>query len=290
MGGFIMWIRRELKQRAKELLKLNYWKIVLVSLILMMISGGTGGSSGSIGNTTNSQIHENEYDYVYDDYNDDYDDDFDYDHHDRDFSDFFFGRLPGGFSLSYGLIAIIIAVFLIVLAISLATRILAFNPLIVGCQRFFTRCDKQEGTLNDVVFSFSSSYGNVIKTMLLTDLYIFLWSLLLIIPGIIKSYEYRMIPYILGEHPELSTKEAFALSKQMMDGEKWNAFVLDLSFLGWTYLGILTCCILNIFYVNPYIHLTDAQLYLVLKQKVEMNTNAGNTEYTENTINENPYL
>lgn len=279
-----MWVRRELKQRAKELLRLNYWKVVLVSLILMMVSGGIGG--GSISNTAGNQIQENEYSYVYDDY------DFDYGHHSRSFSfspNSFIRNLPG-FGLSFGLIAIMIAVSLIVFAISLAMQILAFNPLTVGCQRFFIRCDRQEGTLNDVVFSFSSSYGNVIKTMLLQDLYIFLWSLLLIIPGIIKSYEYRMIPYILGEHPDISTKEAFALSKQMMDGEKWNAFVLDLSFLGWIYLGILTCCILNIFYVYPYIHLTDAQLYLALKQKVEMNTNTGNTEYTENIEHENPYL
>lgn len=95
-------------------------------------------------------------------------------------------------------------------------------------------------------------------------LYIFLWSLLFIIPGIVKAYQYRMVPYILADRPELDQKEVFALSKQMMDGEKWNAFVLDLSFLGWHILGIITAGILEIFYIAPYVNLTNAQLYLTL--------------------------
>ena len=102
--------------------------------------------------------------------------------------------------------------------------------------------------------------------MFLKALYVFLWSLLLVIPGIIKGYEYRMIPYILAENPGIDTKEAFAMSKQMMDGNKWNAFVLDLSFLGWIILSVFTCGILAVFYVNPYIYMTDAELYVALKE------------------------
>ena len=63
------------------------------------------------------------------------------------------------------------------------------------------------------------------------DFCTFLWSLLLIIPGIVKSYEYRMIPYLLADHPEMSKDEAFAASKAMIDGNKWDAFVLDFSFI-----------------------------------------------------------
>ena len=85
------------------------------------------------------------------------------------------------------------------------------------------------------------------------------------IPGIVKSYEYRMIPYIMAEHPELSYKEAFRMSKEMMQGNKWSAFVLDLSFLGWHILGIMTLGILEIFYVAPYVAMTDAYLYKTLK-------------------------
>ena len=86
-----------------------------------------------------------------------------------------------------------------------------------------------------------------------------------LIPGIIKSYEYRMIPYILGETPNIPKEEAFALSRAMMTGNKWKAFVLDLSFLGWYILSGLTFGILGIFYVNPYVEQTSAALYQKLK-------------------------
>ena len=102
--------------------------------------------------------------------------------------------------------------------------------------------------------------------MFLRDLFIGLWSLLFIIPGIIKSYEYRMVAYILADQPELTRKEAFELSRKMMNGNKWNAFVLDLSFIGWGFLAAITFGILGVFYVNPYIQHTDAALYLKLKE------------------------
>ena len=87
------------------------------------------------------------------------------------------------------------------------------------------------------------------------------WSLLFIIPGIVKAYEYRMIPYLLAENPEMSKEEAFAISKQMMSGQKWRTFVLDLSFFGWILLSGFTCGILAIFYVNPYVFSTQSALY-----------------------------
>ena len=114
--------------------------------------------------------------------------------------------------------------------------------------------------------------------MFLRSLYIFLWSLLFIIPGIIKAYEYLMMPYILAENPEMETKEVFARSKEMMTGEKWRAFVLDLSFIGWKILGILTCCVLSVFFVSPYYYSTLAELYAVLKQKTD-GTAAGASMY-----------
>ena len=89
--------------------------------------------------------------------------------------------------------------------------------------------------------------------------------MLFLVPGIIKSYEYRMIPYILADNPTISYEEAFALSKKMMTGNKWDAFVLDLSFIGWRILGGLTCGILSLFYVNPYQYQTNAALYEALK-------------------------
>ena len=105
--------------------------------------------------------------------------------------------------------------------------------------------------------------------MFFRDLYTFLWMLLFIIPGIIKSYEYQMIPYILAENPEISRNEAFQLSKDMMYGNKWKSFVLDLSFLGWEILNICTFGILGIFYVNAYEDQTEAALYETIKNQQE---------------------
>ena len=73
------------------------------------------------------------------------------------------------------------------------------------------------------------------------------------------------MPYLLAEHPELSGTQAITLSRQMMNGHKGRAFVLDLSFLGWILLSALTLGILGVFYVNPYIHATDAELYEAVK-------------------------
>ena len=75
--------------------------------------------------------------------------------------------------------------------------------------------------------------------MFLRDLFTALWSLLLVVPGIVKHYEYLMVPYIIAENPAMDYKEAFQISKQMMDGEKMEAFIMDLSFLGWY---LLTSC------------------------------------------------
>ena len=84
---------------------------------------------------------------------------------------------------------------------------------------------------------------------------------------VIKTYEYRMIPYILAENPRIKRKEAFELSKQMMKGNKWKTFILDMSFFGWNFLSVLTLGILSIFYVNPYNAATIAELYATLKTK-----------------------
>lgn len=103
--------------------------------------------------------------------------------------------------------------------------------------------------------------------MFMKDLFIFLWTLLFIIPGIIKRYEYMMIPYLLAENPDMSRQDAFAESKRMMDGNKMDAFLLDLSFIGWFILGAITFNIVNILYTTPYMELAHAELYHTLKNQ-----------------------
>ena len=98
----------------------------------------------------------------------------------------------------------------------------------------------------------------------MTMIFTVLWSLLFIIPGIVKAYEYMMIPYLLADNPQMTKEQAFAESKRMMQGQKWKAFVLDLSFIGWYILSGLTLGILAIFYVSPYVNATHAALYEAL--------------------------
>lgn len=99
------------------------------------------------------------------------------------------------------------------------------------------------------------------KVMFCRDLFTFLWSLLFVIPGIVKSYEYKMVPYLLAEYPGMDRNEAFARSREMMYGQKWNTFVLDLSFIPWNILSSITFGLVGLFYVFPYQDATYAELY-----------------------------
>ena len=213
-----MWTRVELKTRAKELLTLNYWKAVLVSLIFAFVGGSGSGSGGSSSSTSSSSGD----------------------------SSSFSGLSSEELSMILGISAVVVIIILLIILVSLALSYFVFTPLLVGCQRFFVQCDNGQSSFDDVAFVFSNSYLNVVKIMFFRSLYTFLWTLLVIIPGIIKAYEYRMIPYILAENPSISKQDAFALSKKMMDGNKLDAWVLDLSFIGWDILCVFTFGIGNL--------------------------------------------
>ena len=153
--------------------------------------------------------------------------------------------------------------------LSLAFSIFIANPLIVALRRYFIKARKKQSTKINVVLDIfkKESWIRVAITMFLKDVFTILW-FLTIIGGFIKMYEYAMIPYILGDNPKMKWKEAFKLSKQMMKGNKWKLFVLDLSFIGWEILSLFTFGLLNIFYVNPYKVATNVELYEVLKKEV----------------------
>ena len=114
-------------------------------------------------------------------------------------------------------------------------------------------------------------FGRKWVGMFLMGLKVFLWSLLLVIPGIIKAYAYFLTPYILAEYPNVSAKDATALSDKMTKGYKMDIFVAELSFLGWILLSVLTLGILEIVYVGPYMNLTFGGIYQELKQNALAN-------------------
>lgn len=153
---------------------------------------------------------------------------------------------------------------------SLVLRLFILAPLSIGSNRFFMELRENENTpLDRILYIYKQgNLGNSVLTIFLMNLYITLWALLLFIPGIIKAYEYRMVPYILSENPGIERKRAFKLSKEMMTDNKMDSFILDLSFIGWYILSLFTAGILSVLYVNPYVSATNAELYAALREDV----------------------
>ena len=158
---------------------------------------------------------------------------------------------------------------------TLILKIFVLNVLMVGAVRFFIENRDYNAPVSKIGFGFQNgNFSNVVLVMFMQNLYIFLWTLLLVIPGIVKSYSYRMVPYILAEQPDINYRDAIRISREMMDGEKMNTFVLDLSFILWGLLGAVTCGLGVVFYVKPYVEATNAELYVTLRNKWNM----GNTK------------
>lgn len=229
-----MWTRERLKMNGKIAFKRNYLPCVGVAFIMSIIttllnSGNTGGRvSQNYSYYSEGSGMTGEY---------------------LSFQVPFFGLLTGGVLVAGTIIGILLAIFV-------------GTVIEMGGKRFFVLNKTGIPSVGVVLDGFKSgNYGNVVLTMFLRELYTVLWSLLLIVPGIIKYYEYLMVPYILAENPGMNRKEVFAISKRMMNGQKMETLVLSLSFIGWDLLSVVTCGIAGIFYVVPYKEATFAELY-----------------------------
>ena len=124
-------------------------------------------------------------------------------------------------------------------------------------------------------------WNSVSRCMFLKTIYQKLWDLT-IIGGIIKRYSYLMVPYILAENPDIKSNTAITLSRKMMYGHKWEAFKLELSFIGWDILGIITLGLSNVFYTNPYTVATFSEYYVELR-KLAKNGNIENSNLLNDT-------
>ena len=270
------WNRKNVKQKGKKSFFGNYWKCVLVALILAVVVGATGAAGSSVGTSIGSaagmmQTYEDETSTDYSSSDDLSETDFDIEidpgtgvtthisQDDAEFTGVFAGAL-------IGIAILFFIVMLIATAFSLAIRYFLMAPFEYGCRKFFRKNLDEPAKLSNIVYVFDSkNYKNVVKTAFLRDLFIFLWSLLFIIPGIIKSYEYRLVPYIVSEDPTINFRSALDQSKELMKGNKWRTFVLDLSFIGWDLLSALSFGLAGIFFVEPYKAATDAALYESIK-------------------------
>lgn len=291
-----MWKRKELKEKAKQVVKINYWTAIIVCFLLALFTSEFGTSiiliwqgedsidpnyvlkqENIIGDNKQAEERLNEVE----------EQEQKIEEKKSEFNNFQLGIIEtikanvnnliksekyvfrfwdaiesfGIKETGLGIALIIIAIVAIIYIILIA------EALRVAGRKYFLEARNTENTKIGVMGEIfkKGNWKNVAITMLLKNIYNLLWYFT-IVGGFIKSYEYRMIPYILADNPKVNRKEAFELSKKMMKGNKWKTFVLDLSFILWNILSFFTFGILNILYVNPYRAATVTELYITLKE------------------------
>lgn len=158
-----------------------------------------------------------------------------------------------GISSAFSLVGLVISLFV-------------GNAAVVGGSNYFIKNTDSKPSFAAAFSGFKVKYGRNIGTLLLVGIKTTLWTCLFIVPGIIKMYEYSIIPYILADDDTITCKEAFKKAKEMMKGNKWRLFKLEFSFIGWALLSALTCGIGAIF-LAPYVEAAKAEFYVELKNK-----------------------
>lgn len=161
--------------------------------------------------------------------------------------------------------AVVGAVLIVALIIAIAYSIFVAGVIDVGCRGWFMRYWRGEYPSVGELFAGFRIYLPAMKTMLLVNVYTILWSLLFIIPGIVKGFAYSMTPYIIYENPNLTADTAITLSRKLTDGAKGDLFVFGLSYFGWMLLNVFTLGILGIVYIYPYQCTAHAAIYDSLK-------------------------
>lgn len=152
-------------------------------------------------------------------------------------------------------------VFLSVLSIAASVAVLLLSgPFNLGIHISALDVSRKQPVSVGSLFEGFKSFGDSLTLYILNAIFIFLWSLLLVIPGIIKAYSYSMGYFILADRPDLSGNQARKRSMYLMKGHKWQLFCLDFSFIGWYLLSLLTLGILA-FWVYPYHMTARAEFY-----------------------------
>lgn len=232
-----MWTRELLKTNAKQALQGHYWRSFWIRLVLSFV--GLGGAGANSGNVKARQAVSTVTDdtTAYDIVN----------------------------SIPDSMLGAILVGMLIGSIAALCWALFVVYPLNVGRCRYFMESRQSLTPVSTVVSTFRRPYGNPIVVQLLTDLKIALGFLLLIVPGIYWEYCYELVPYLLAENPYMSATRAMELSKEMMEGEKWNFFILKLSFLGWLLLCVRSPSASAA--LEPYMQATYAEFYAAMRSK-----------------------
>lgn len=228
-----MWEISKVKDTGKTAFKANYWPSVLVAFLMSIFAAGSAASSGYSANT-------------------------------EELNTTITNMTPEQQAALAAGVFSAVAVFSL---FSILIRIFLANPLEIGGYTFFKKnIINPPAVVSDISNGFHNYWHNFC-VMFVRDLFLALWCMLFLIPGIIKAYSYYMVPFILIDHPEMSATEVITESRRMMNGHKWRAFLLDLSFIGWILLGFLTLGLGMVFFTSPYMYSTHAALYEELKNE-----------------------
>ncbi len=235
-----MWTNSLLKTNAKQILRRSYWRLFLICALVTLLTGGLD-ITAKIESTSSTWL-------------------------DRALDIVSTGNLFVQVMMSFLLPLGFILAILVTLAVTLGWSILFSSVLQVGLRRYLLMNRSGVPTVGVIFSAFDRNYWNVVKANFQVSLRVILYSLLLIVPGVIKKYEYCFVLYLLAENPTMPPERALQLSSRMTDGEKWRMFLLDLSFLGWHLLAALLPTIGDLF-VEPYYQATIAELYEAMRAK-----------------------
>ncbi len=231
--------RIAIKERSKNLLKKNHWLCVGATFLSTLALGGLASGGTSFNYNTSTDVTTD------------------------------IPPATNPFVDVEPMLVISIMLFVIVaLVISYVAKVFGTNQFRVGGCRFFLKYRKNNPVdIGEIFHNYKDkTFLNIAKVTFLRDLFIGLWTLLFIVPGIIKSYDYWAVNYILAVKPDTPYEKALDMSKKMMYGHRMELFELGISFFGWQLLAAFTCGILSICYVNPYAFIAETEFYSEIRQ------------------------
>lgn len=221
------------KQKALDGLRGNWGKALLACLIASLLGGNV---SGGVGFNFNVNMSGGEADLN---------------------TSFPLGKLA---SEAPGLVVSILFLLITVSLAVIAVSVVVGSAVEVGHSKFnLNLVDKKELSIG-TLFGHFKIWKKTAGVALLKGLYIFLWSCLFLVPGIIAAYNYDMTSFILAEDSSIGINEALRKSKEMMRGNRWRLFCLEMSFIGWAFLCVFTCGVGSL-WLNPYISASRAAFY-----------------------------
>ncbi len=285
--------RKELKEKARKSVKCHYFRnVILVFLASLLIAGGydyvtnifESNPVPNIEITDKIPSSKEDAEEVIGDIVNKHDtakNDFSTKKYNRGVLAVFFNQIMDNDSFIFGIINAFnslffkgnISIFITILIaslISFAIFLLIQNVIIIGRCRYFLEQRKYRNTkIDKLLFPYKvKKTWQLARVLFVRMIYQFLWDLT-IVGGIIKHYEYSMLPYVLAENPNIGVKDAFKLSKELTNGNKFNLFKLDLSFIGWKILASFTFNLSSIFYFDIYEQCTFAEFYMELRNRIK---------------------